>query len=340
LRSIEFLNNTTMKSQLISTAILGALATACQQPADLAEVSEPTKTIRFALANTAQAGLATGVGGSLTPSRAEGDDGMEIGSWGEGGSLGNLTLGGTRAATRGDEEDNDTVSVAEVAKRFIVCDYINGTLQKQITQTSSDSDFGRVEIPMKLGKHELHFVAHNSTEETVSYYGWTFPKVTDTYSLCAKLTVADTTAVDQTVVLSRVVAMVRVTALDAIPENAASLRISLSKAYTSLDVRTGYSAVADSTTLSRTFSYSASNLGSKGTYYTLYTFTPEEKGYYTTITIEGLDADSKVISKKEVKSVSVEPNHRTLLTGLAFREGYGFTVSVDSAWGDDLEYSF
>lgn len=232
--------------------------------------------------------------------------------------------------------DGDTRSITDNISSLSVFDCMDGEKMQEVTQSSSDKDFGSVSMTMSYGTHELLFVGYKSEGMSFFYPSITFPKVLDTFSYSLKIDVDEDSQKEQNIVLSRSVALVKVTATDAITADVAALRMTLSACYPSLDVTTSYSSGIPEKT-ARTFNYQPSNIGAKGSTYSIYTFVPDG-GFTTDVTVETLNSQGKVINTSLVKSVSVEKNRQTILSGNLFNHDATLDISLDTSWGANIEY--
>lgn len=219
---------------------------------------------------------------------------------------------------------------------LIVFDCVDGKLIQTISQSNESDGFGTISMSLPYGKHELLFVGHKTEEPSFYYPSATFNETHDTFSYRLLLTVDDNTNASQNVQLSRCVAAVRLVATDAIPEGVSALRMKLSACYNTLDITTGY-ASGQSSSVSRTFTYSISHIGKKGSTYSIYTFVPNRE-FSTDITVEILNKDGLAISTTSIKGLSVERNRKTVLTGELFGMKTDAIIDVNDSWGNDVTY--
>lgn len=219
---------------------------------------------------------------------------------------------------------------------LIVFDCVNGKLNQTISQSYESGGFGTVSMSLPYGKHELLFVGHKTEEPSFSYPYVTFDETHDTFSYRLSLTVDEDTNASQSIQLSRSVAAVKLVAIDAIPEGVSALRMKLSACYNTLDITTGY-ASGESSSVSRTFTYSTSHIGKKGSTYSIYTFVPNRE-HSTDVTVEILNKEGSVISTTSIKELSVERNRKTVLTGELFGTKTDAVIYINDIWGNDVTY--
>lgn len=223
----------------------------------------------------------------------------------------------------------------EYIKTLQVFDYMNGELVNEITQDSDDEGFGTVVMDADYGKHDYVFVGHNSV--TCSYDNekseLTFDKILDTFTAVHTIDVALETDETQSVKMLRQVAGIKLVMQDAIPQNAASIELTVNGYSSALNPKTGKGSM--SIEHIRTWEYSTSNIGKTNTSYTLYTFLPaEDHTVDITIRVEG--TDGKDIVNYTIEDVSVEKNKMTVISGYLLSMEMTTSVSVDGEWGEDI----
>lgn len=222
---------------------------------------------------------------------------------------------------------------------LVVYDYVNGELKNEITQSVDDVGFGTVEIDATYGEHQLIFVGHNST--SCSYDNdnslLTFTdKVLDTFTHYQTLTVGSETSSSQSVTLDRQVAGIKITALDAIPSNAASITLVVDGYSFKLNPKTGTGSNGEK--LTRRWEYTTKNVGAKNTSYMVFSFLPSDN-HTVDVTITVTDTDDKVYASYTVNDVPVEKNRETVISGNIFTSGIAVTANVNTDWGENIEVS-
>lgn len=217
-----------------------------------------------------------------------------------------------------------------------VFDYKDGILVNSITQGKEDAGFGTVPLKADYGTHEYVFVGHNSV--SCSYDNetseLTFDKILDTFTATQTLEVNIDTEEKQSVKMERQVAGIKLVMQDAIPQNAASIELTVEGYSSALNPKTGKGSAG--TKHAREWEYSTSNIGKTGTSYTLYTFLPaDDHTVDITIRVEG--TDGKDIVNYTIEDISVEKNKTTVISGYLLSMETTTTVSVDGEWGTDIE---
>lgn len=217
-----------------------------------------------------------------------------------------------------------------------VFDYKDGVLKNEITQSSEDEGFGSVTMDVDYGTHEYVFVGHNSV--TCSYdhekSELSFDKVLDTFTATQTLTVDLETEETQSVKMLRQVAGIKLVMADAIPQNAASIELTVNGYSSTLDPKTGLGTSAIEHV--RKWEYATTNIGKTNTSYTLYSFLPsEEHTVDITVRVEG--TDGKDIVNYTLEDIPVEKNRMTIISGYLLSMDLGTSVSVEGEWGEDIE---
>lgn len=217
-----------------------------------------------------------------------------------------------------------------------VFDYKDGTLVNSITQGKEDTGFGTVPLKADYGTHKYVFVGHNSV--SCSYDNetseLTFDKILDTFTATQTLEVNIDTEEKQSIKMERQVAGIKLVMQDAIPQNAASIELTVEGYSSALNPKTGKGSAG--TKHIREWEYSTSNIGKTGTSYTLYTFLPaNDHTIDVTIRVEG--TDGKDIVNYTIEDISVEKNKTTVISGYLLSMETTTTVSVDGEWGTDIE---
>lgn len=227
-------------------------------------------------------------------------------------------------------------NLSSFSKTLIFYDYINGEKVKEMLYSSSDEDYGRIEISLTNGIHNLVFVGHNSEESNFIYPTLSFDKIKDTFVYSSQLIVDSDTNTEQPITLSRAVAKIYITATDAIPDNATALRITINDYYTDFDVTTA-AVSGDAKQEVRTFTYSSANKGVKNSTYSIFCFA-NDKSYTTDITIDLLGANNNVLYSNNLHNVPIKKNSQTKITGALFSFVAWGSIIVQGDWDEDIIY--
>lgn len=232
---------------------------------------------------------------------------------------------------RGEAQLSDYISAIKLY------DYKDGALHNEVSQSSGDSGFGRIEAEMEHGTHELLFVGHNSDScaydaatSTLSF----FDRVLDTFTYYTTLDVTGDTP-SQEITLDRQVAQLKLYMCDTIPEEADNISISVDGYSDRLNGKSGvgenrYNHI-------RVWKYGAENIGETGTSYYLYSFMPEAGKDTVTVTVMLNNADGEAIRRQELDGVPLKKNTRTTISGYLFRNTPGANIVIASQW-EEVSY--
>ena len=220
-----------------------------------------------------------------------------------------------------------------------VLDYKGGELVQQLHQVSGDADFGEPQMTLDFGAHHIYFVASRGNEPTLStddhIISWV--KASDTFYKDYALTVNNETQAAQGVTLERRATKVRFTMEDAIPLNTATINMTASKWYTSLDYLTGEPVNGVEKTLPITVSNSY--LGQTGQSASFFSLSGTEE-WTTNVTVITRKSDASIISQVQINSVPLKANRSTNYTGRLFEQSPSFALTLNGTWKDDLELNF
>jgi len=224
-------------------------------------------------------------------------------------------------------------------KTLVVYDYVDGVLKNEIIQSSTETGFGTVKIDASYGTHNLIFVGHNS--QTCTYDAdnslLSFDKVQDTFSAYRTLTIDGETAGSQSILLDRQVAGIRLAPTDPIPANAASITITIDGYSSKLNPKTGIGSNGE--TLTRSWTYTTSQIGKDNIDYLIYSFLPTENTTVNfAVTIS--NTNGGVLSSHSIEKVPIKKNQETVITGTLFTSELSATANVNSTWGENINVGF
>ena len=215
--------------------------------------------------------------------------------------------------------------------------YTDGELTKSSSQSSSESAFGTFSDYLTWGEHELCFVGHNSSTISEDNGAASFDKVTDTFTYYISLNVNENTSKQQSFTLERRVAKFELLVLDEIPADLASMKIEISGAATSVDLRTGKGSAV--VTQTKTVQIPASVIGTSENKFSAYLFLPNGVTEVD-ILATTYNSDGEELVQYEFEDVEVQTNYITRYKGRLFGTNPGFTLSVDDEWEDVNEFEF
>ena len=221
-----------------------------------------------------------------------------------------------------------------------VYDYQDGVIANRISQTSADDDFGSVSFVADFGSHELLFVAHNSTTCTYDYENssLSFDKVLDTFTYYQTLEVDEETSGSLNVSLGRQVSCLSLKMLDAMPEGAAGMEITIDGYSATLDPKTGIGSAGVEHV--RDWAIPTSAIGTSNNLFTVYTFLPDDEDHTVDMTVRLHDSEDENLSYFTLEDVPVKKNRKTIVSGRVVSAGFAPTISLNSAWGDNVDVTF
>ena len=214
-------------------------------------------------------------------------------------------------------------------------DYVSGTLQQTIHQTSTDTDFGNPSIDADYGEHTFYFVASRGDTPSIDGSVISWLKPSDTFWGSLSLNVQPSSATNNPVTLHRVATRLRITITDEVPDGLAKLCITPATWYYGLNVLTG--EATDTRTTERTVSVPASYIGTTGQLtMSVYCMSPASE-WQTSVVLSAKTASDAVINSITLADVPFQRNRITAYSGTLFAASRSVTVSLTDEWSD--EYS-
>lgn len=204
-------------------------------------------------------------------------------------------------------------------------------------QASTDDGFGSISDNLEYGTHELYFVGAKNTITDFSEGVVSFDKVSDTFSYYVSMTVDKQTAANQSVELLRRVAKFELVATDALPDNLATMDITITGAAAELDVKNAKGATE--TVQTKTINVPTSNIGKTDCTFAAYTFLLEDESSVS-ISVTAKDADGNTIISYDFDDVEMKTNYITRYSGRLFGDDYAMEVSLKAEWDGEIEQTF
>ena len=194
----------------------------------------------------------------------------------------------------------------------------DGTEAYKATQTKNEADFGKFELSLPMGTYTMVALAYYTNENSVLTL--TSPtevsfnvRVRETFAYSQAVNITNTSAVNLSAVLSRVVSMLKVVSTDGKTADVSNVRMTFSAGGKSFNPMTGFAIT--NTGFSNTVGNSAA-VGSHSTSSTMLFLATDEQDI--DVTIETLDADGAVLFTKTVSNVSFQRNRVTKLSGAMY----------------------
>lgn len=222
----------------------------------------------------------------------------------------------------------------------------DGTKVKNVNQTSTDDSFGTVAVSLAEGTYKVVAVAHNSTEGNATISSTekvTFAnnKMSDTFACCTSLSVLDGSAIEEELLLQRVVAMVRLAVTGTIPDEVARFKFYYTGGSSTLDPSTGYGCVQSKQTEYRPVVLD----GSAVKVFDLYT-APHELNDVLKLVITAQDSNNQTLNEWTMEDIPVTRNKITTWEGALFDGGggtpsdVGVTLTLDTEWDGTINYTW
>ena len=211
------------------------------------------------------------------------------------------------------------------------------------SQKVGDANFGSVGLSLPDGTYTIVAVAHNGDGNCTitSPTKVTFPsnKMTDTFCYCGELVVEG--SVSESLEMKRVVAMMRLTVTDAIPDGVARLKSYYTGGSSTLNPRTGFGCVNSKQTEYRSV---IDDNGMPVSVYEIYT-APHEQNDILKLNITSQDASNGDIDVFEpMENIPVTVNKITTWEGSLFgggsSSGGNIGITLDTAWDGFINYTW
>ena len=212
------------------------------------------------------------------------------------------------------------------------------------SQKAGDKNFGTIGLSLQDGTYTIVAIGHNGDGNCTitSPTKVTFPsnKMTDTFCYCGTLEVGEG-GISETLEMKRVVAMMRLTIDDAIPDGVARLKFYYTGGSSTLNPRTGFGCVNSKQTEYRSVT---DGNGQPVSVYEIYT-APHEQNDILKLTITSQDAAGGDIDVFEpMDNIPVAVNKITIWEGALFgggsSSGGNISITLDTQWDGTINYTW
>jgi len=212
------------------------------------------------------------------------------------------------------------------------------------SQKVGDKNFGTIGLSLQDGTYTIVAIGHNGDGNCTitSPTKVTFPnnKMTDTFCYCGTLEVGEG-GISETLEMKRVVAMMRLTIDDAIPDGVARLKFYYTGGSSTLNPRTGFGCVNSKQTEYRSVT---DGNGQPVSVYEIYT-APHEQNDILKLTITAQDAAGGDIDVFEsMDNIPVTVNKITIWEGALFgggsSSGGNTSITLDTQWDGTINYTW
>ena len=203
-----------------------------------------------------------------------------------------------------------SADVTTLCNRVSVAVYRDGTRVKQVNQTTSDQDFGKIQLTLPAGKYKILILAYSGSKsatmtdaEKVCFSGG----MSDTFWYCKDIDLESDTSEDIT--MKRIVAMFRLSLTDAMPKNVKTLKFAYTGGSSTLNGVTGLGCVNSRQSVE--FAITSD--------FDIYTF-PKPDSQTLKVTVTALDASGNQLIQHIFNGVEIQCNMITKYTGAFFSD--------------------
>ena len=258
----------------------------------------------------------------------------------DGFSVSHEEFSGTRTRSAQDVADYNDVNAVTLA--FYGAD---GTEVEKVTQLRSDGStyttFGEFSLSLPMGSYTMVALAYYTNENSVLTL--TSPteasyntRARETFAYTQTVTISNTSAVDISATLDRIVSMLTVKSSDGKTADVSNVRMTFSAGGKDFNPTTGF--VITNTGFANTVGNSAAVGGTSTSSTVLFLNTDEQD---IDVTIETLDADGNTLFSKTIEDVPFKRNRVTKLTGAMYtNSGVDGAFQIETAWLDDYNAEF
>ena len=242
------------------------------------------------------------------------------------------------AQTRAAQDVADYTGINAVMLAFYKGD---GTEVYKSTQARGDTGFGEFSLSLPMGSYTMVAVAYYNSDASVltltSPTEATFNvRARETFAYTQPVTISNTSAVDISATLNRIVSMLTVISTDGKTADVRNVRMTFSAGGKDFNPTTGF-AIAN-TGFANTVGNSAA-VGATSTSSTMFFLNSDEQNI--DVTIETLDAGGNTLFSKTVTNVPFKCNRVTKLTGAMYtNSGVDGAFQVETAWLDEYNANF
>lgn len=219
-----------------------------------------------------------------------------------------------------------------------VFDCVEGECVQSIHQVNTDDGWGRPQMNLAYGEHQLFFVASRGVNPTVDESANTivWDNVRDTFWKGLDLEVTSTSSGNVSVTLERVVTNLKIAVLDKVPTGLASISITPKTWYYGINYANGIPVNAK-TNQEKVISVPSSYIGTTGNLTTsIFSFSGTDE-WTTDVGISAKDGSGNVISSVSIENAPFRRNRITQYSGNLFNISSVFSLSVDDGWTEALE---
>lgn len=219
----------------------------------------------------------------------------------------------------------------------------DGKKISEIEQTIEDSGFGAIETNIPYGEYTLVIVGHSGGKSAMineqKEISFQEAKLTDTFLYAESLTVEEGKDIEISAVMKRAIAKFTLHVMDAIPEGAAEMVMTIQGGGRVLNVTTELAIT--SVEQMRNIAIPASYIGKAGSNFSFYIFMPEkEKAITINTAVKNEDGD--VLYERAFTDVPMKINQLTTYSGELFKAGSNMSITlvVTTEWNEPVNGNF
>ena len=212
-----------------------------------------------------------------------------------------------------------------------VFDYMDGVCVQSLHQTNGDDDWGTPKMALDYGSHHVYFVASRGMEPSVDEdkHEIVWGNVRDTFWKDYEVTVVSSSNGNRAVTLDRMVAKLRITLEDEIPEGCNQVAITPDTWYYGLDYTTGKALYPQ--TKDRIISV-ASAVGKANQALSIFGFSDDQE-WETDVEVVATDGSGKRVGAVTLEGAKFLRNRSTEYSGkLFYISGSNVDVSLSEEW--------
>lgn len=229
-------------------------------------------------------------------------------------------------------------SLSSQVKNIYIYDFIDDNLYQCVKQSSSDANFGSLDINLCYNKHKLLFCASKANVTSLENGLYSFDKVSDTFISANDVNVSDEPdKKTMSVSLSRAVAGIVFEASDTVPSNVSKISFVINGASITLNGFTGKGGTV--CVQDKGISLGTEYVGKKNLRFNNYLFLPENVTKVN-VTAYAYSSDGNILYSRVFSDVPVTVNKLTVCKTKLFTNDVLFSPEIVSEWNDSTVIKF
>lgn len=253
----------------------------------------------------------------------------------DGFSVSQEDFSGTRAST--DVANYNGINAVTLA--FYKSD---GTEAYKSTQAKGDTGFGEFSLSLPMGSYTMVALAYHTSDgnplvlSSPTVAEFTGAHSFETFAYTQAVNITNTSAVDISATLSRIITQLRLVSTDGKTADVANVRMTFSAGGKDFNPSTGFAITNTGYVNTVGNSVAVGAISTSSSYFFLATDVQN-----INVTIETLDADGHTLFSKTVANVPFKRNRRTILTGPMYTNtSTSGSFQVDTEWLTDENVNF